>query len=129
MTRVKRGSVARKRRNKILKWNKGFQGSHSKTFRAANQQAIKALCYGYIDRRKRKINFRRLWIRRINASSRSYGVNYNQFIYGLKQSSILLNRKVISQLSILDPVSFKKLLFCIKDKTVTSNPATQQSVN
>lgn len=112
MTRVKRGSVARKRRNKILKSNKGYQGSHSNTFRTANQQAMKALCYGYIDRRKRKITFRRLWIRRINAASRYYGkgVTYNKFIHYLKHSSILLNRKVLSQLSIFTPDVFRMLL-------------------
>ena len=110
MTRVKRGAVARKRRRKILKITKGFQGSHSTLFRTANQQAMKAYRYSYIDRRKRKINFRRLWIRRINASSRAYGLSYSQFIYGLKKSKILLNRKVLAQLAILDPSSFKKVL-------------------
>jgi large subunit ribosomal protein L20 len=109
MTRVKRGAVARKRRRKILKINKGFQGSHSTLFRSANQQTMKAFRYAYIDRRKRKIYFRRLWIRRINASSRSYGLSYNQFIYGLKKSKILLNRKVLAQLAVLDPLSFKKI--------------------
>jgi large subunit ribosomal protein L20 len=109
MTRVKRGAVARKRRRKILKINKGFQGSHSTIFRAANQQMMKALRYAYVDRRKRKIHFRRLWIRRINASSRAYGLSYNQFIYGLKKSKILLNRKVLAQIAVLDPLSFKKI--------------------
>jgi large subunit ribosomal protein L20 len=110
MTRVKRGSVARKRRRKILKFNKGFKGSHSTLFRTANQQAMKALRYAYIDRRNRKREFRKLWIRRINASSRSYGLSYSQFIYGLKKSKILLNRKVLAQIGVLDPISFKQIL-------------------
>jgi large subunit ribosomal protein L20 len=111
MTRVKRGAVARKRRRKILlKITKGFQGSHSTLFRTANQQAMKALRYTYIDRRKKKIQFRRLWIRRINASSRVYGLSYSQFIYGLKKLNIFLNRKVLAQLAILDPPSFKKIV-------------------
>jgi large subunit ribosomal protein L20 len=70
---------------------------------------MKALRTSYIDRRKKKMQFRRLWIRRINASSRIYGFNYSQFIYKLKELKILLNRKVLAQLAILDPVSFKKL--------------------
>ena len=116
MTRVKRGAVARKRRRKILKINKGFQGSHSTIFRSANQQTMKALRYAYVDRRKRKIHFRQLWIRRINASSRAYGLSYNQFIYGLKKSKILLNRKVLAQLAVLDPLSFKKIFDMVLSK-------------
>jgi len=110
MTRVKRGAVAKNRRRRILKLNKGYRGSHSTLFRTANQQAMKALRYSYIDRRKRKINFRQLWIRRINASSRIYGLNYSQLIYGLKIAKIDLNRKVLAQLAILDPDSFKKIV-------------------
>jgi|TARA_B110000259_G_scaffold111257_1_gene127122 large subunit ribosomal protein L20 len=110
MTRVKRGAVAKNRRRRILKLNKGYRGSHSTLFRTANQQAMKALRYSYIDRRKRKINFRQLWIRRINASSRTYGLNYSQLIYGLKIAKIDLNRKVLAQLAILDPDSFKKIV-------------------
>nr|ANA56997.1 ribosomal protein L20 [Pyramimonas parkeae] len=110
MTRVKRGAVARNRRRRILKLTKGFQGSHSTLFRTANQQAMKALKYSYVDRRKRKIAFRQLWIRRINASSRMYGLNYSQLIYGLKKAKIDLNRKVLAQLAILDPDSFKKII-------------------
>lgn len=110
MTRVKRGAVAKNRRRRILKLNKGYRGSHSTLFRTANQQAMKALRYSYIDRRKRKINFRQLWIRRINASSRAYGLNYSQLIYGLKIAKIDLNRKVLAQLAILDPKSFKQII-------------------
>lgn len=110
MTRVKRGAVARNRRRRIFKLTKGFRGSHSTLFRTANQQAMKALRYSYVDRRKRKIRFRQLWIRRINASSRTYGLNYSQFIYGLKKANIDLNRKVLAQLAILDPNTFKKII-------------------
>jgi large subunit ribosomal protein L20 len=110
MTRVKRGAVARKRRRRILKLNKGYVGSHSSLFRTANQQNLKALRYSYIDRRKRKIEFRQLWIRRINASARLYGVNYSQLIHYFKQTNIELNRKVLAQLAILDPSSFKVLM-------------------
>ena len=85
MTRVKRGNVARKRRKKILKLAKGFRGSHSTLFRTANQQVMKALRNSYRDRRKRKRDFRRLWITRINAAVRQHGMSYSQFIGKMKK--------------------------------------------
>lgn len=106
MTRVKRGSVARKRRKKILKLAKGFRGSHSKLFRVAKQQVFKALKYSYIGRKNKKRDYRRLWIIRINASVRTYKINYSQFIYYLKKSNIALNRKILAQLSIIDKNAF-----------------------
>jgi large subunit ribosomal protein L20 len=109
MTRVKRGAVAKKRRKSILKKAKGFQGSHSNLFRIANQQVMKALKYKYVGRRNRKREFRTIWIRRINACSRYYKINYSQFIYNLKTNQILLNRKILSQLSILDVESFQQI--------------------
>ena len=109
MTRVKRGSVAIKRRKKVLKVTKGYRGAHSNLFRTANQQAMKALRYNYRDRRNRKRQFRSLWIRRINAVSRFYGIKYSQCMSKLKKSKIFLNRKVLSQLSILDPSSMAQI--------------------
>jgi large subunit ribosomal protein L20 len=91
MARVKRGNVARKRRNKILKLAKGFRGSHSKLFRTANQQVMKALRYAYRHRRNRKRDFRRLWTTRINAAARLHGVSYSQLTGQLKKANIDLN--------------------------------------
>ncbi len=110
MTRVKRGNVARKRRKKVLKLAKGFMGSHSKLFRNANQQVMKALRYAYADRRKKKRDFRRLWIARINAAVRAQGLSYSQFMGLLKHTDIQLNRKMLSQLAILDPAVFDKIV-------------------
>ncbi|MCT7970499.1 50S ribosomal protein L20 [Laspinema olomoucense] len=110
MTRVKRGNVARNRRKKILKMAKGFRGSHSKLFRTANQQVMKALRNSYRDRRNRKRDFRRLWIARINAASRLHGMSYSQLIGNLKKANIQLNRKMLSQMAILDPASFAKVV-------------------
>lgn len=110
MTRVKRGNVARKRRKKILKMAKGFRGSHSKLFRTANQQVMKALRNAYRDRKKRKRDFRRLWITRINAAARINGVSYSQLIGLLKKADIQLNRKMLAQLAVLDPTSFNKVV-------------------
>ncbi len=109
MTRVKRGNVARKRRNKVLKLAKGFRGSHSTLFRTANQQVMKALRSAYRDRKKKKRDFRRLWIARINAASRQHGLSYSQLIGNLKKANVNLNRKMLSQLAILDPASFGKV--------------------
>jgi large subunit ribosomal protein L20 len=110
MARVKRGNVARKRRNKILKLAKGFRGSHSKLFRTANQRVMKALTNAYRDRRKKKRDFRRLWIARINAAVRPHGLSYSRFIGALKKSEISLNRKMLSQMAILDPAAFKSVV-------------------
>ncbi|PMB16675.1 50S ribosomal protein L20 [Fischerella thermalis CCMEE 5282] len=109
MTRVKRGNVARKRRKKILKLAKGFCGSHSTLFRTANQQVMKALRSAYRDRKRRKRDFRRLWITRINAAVRQHGMSYSQFIGNLKKANIQLNRKMLAQMAVLDPTSFAKV--------------------
>lgn len=110
MTRVKRGNVARKRRKKILKITQGFRGSSSVLFRTANQQKMKALKYSYRDRNQRKREFRNIWITRMNAAVRFYGVSYSEFINGLKTSNIFLNRKILSQLAIRDGDSFQQLV-------------------
>lgn len=113
MSRVKRGNVARKRRKKIFNITKGFKGSHSKLFRTANQQAMKALRYAYCDRGRKKRDFRRLWINRLNAGVRQYGLSYSKFIYKLKNNNIILNRKVLSQILIFDEKAFSELIFQI----------------
>jgi large subunit ribosomal protein L20 len=110
MSRVKRGNVARKRRKKILKLAKGFRGSHSKLFRTANQQVMKALRNAYRDRRKRKRDFRRLWITRINAAARMNGLSYSKLTHQLKQAEIGLNRKMLAQLAMVDPQAFEKVV-------------------
>ncbi len=110
MARVKRGNVARKRRKKILKLAKGYRGSHGRLFRTANQQVMKALRNAYRDRRRRKRDFRRLWIARINAAARMNGTTYSQLIGSLKKADIQLNRKVLAQLAIIDPDTFAKVV-------------------
>jgi large subunit ribosomal protein L20 len=114
MTRVKRGNVARKRRKKILKLAKGFRGSHSKLFRTANQQVMKALRNAYRDRRKKKRDFRRLWIVRINAAARLQGISYSVLTGKLKKADIEINRKMLSQLAVLDPEAFNQVVAVAK---------------
>lgn len=110
MTRVKRGSVAKQRRRKIFKITKGFQGSQSKLFRTANQQALKAMKYSYFDRKKKKRFIKSIWIRRINAVSRIKGLSYNIFINKLKANNILLNKKILSEIIINDYKTIATLL-------------------
>ena len=109
MARVKRGNVARKRRNKILRLAKGFRGGNGTLFRTANQRVMKALCNAYWDRRRRKRDFRRLWISRINAAARLNGLSYSKFIGGLKKADIRINRKMLAQLAITDPKTFTNI--------------------
>ena len=110
MVRVKRGNVARKRRKKILSLASGYRGAHSILFRVANQQVMKALRYSYIGRKKKKRIFRRIWISRINAASRLNGISYSKLINRFKKSNIDLNRKMLSQIAILDASTFKSLI-------------------
>jgi large subunit ribosomal protein L20 len=109
MTRVKRGSVARKRRDKILNLAKGFRGSHSKLFQTSNQQVMKSLKYSYADRRKKKNQFKKLWIQRINAATRLINLPYSKFIAKLKMSKINLNKKILSKITLIDIKTFSTL--------------------
>lgn len=110
MVRVKRGNVARKRRKKILGLASGYRGAHSRLFRVANQQVMKSLKYSYIGRKQKKRIFRRIWISRINAASRLNGITYSQLIYKFKKANIDINRKMLSQIAILDASTFKSLI-------------------
>ena len=110
MVRIKRGNVARKRRKKIFSVAKGFRGAHSKLFRIANEQVMKALRYGYIGRKRKKRDFRRLWITSINAASRMHGTNYSSLISKLKVSQISINRKMLAQMAVNDMDSFATLV-------------------
>ena len=110
MVRIKRGNVARKRRKKILSLAKGYQGAHSRLFRIANQQVMKALRYSYVGRKQKKRIFRKIWISRINAASRLNGTSYSRLIHKFKKSNIDLNRKMLSQISVLDKSTFKSLV-------------------
>jgi len=110
MVRVKRGNVARKRRKKVLALASGYRGAHSVLFRVANQQVMKALRYSYVGRKQKKRIFRRIWISRINAASRLNGISYSQLIHKLKKSNIDINRKILSQIAVLDASTFKSLV-------------------
>jgi len=109
MPRIKRGVAARRRHKKILKMAKGYRGSKSKLFRVAKQQVMKSGQYAYIHRRLKKRDFRKLWIARINAAARINGTTYSRMVHGLKVAGVDINRKMLAELAVKDPVSFTKL--------------------
>jgi large subunit ribosomal protein L20 len=115
MTRTKRGRVARKYRKKVLALAKGAIGSNFRLFRIAKQHTIKAIVYAYRGSRERKRQNRSCWLIRLNAEVRLYNWKYSSFFYYLRKKKCLLNRKVLAQLAIYDPVSFQNLmcLLCI----------------
>ena len=110
MARVKRGVVARRRHNKVLKQAKGYYGARRKVFRVAKQAVIKAGQYAYRDRRAKKRTFRRLWIARINAAARLNGMTYSRFISGLNKAGIQVDRKVLSDVAIHDSAAFAAIV-------------------
>jgi len=110
MPRVTRGFKARRRRNKILKQARGFRGGKSRLFKTATEAVSRALCYSYRDRRTKKRGFRRLWIIRIGAAAKMNGTNYSRLIAGLKNADIELDRKVLSNLAIVDPHAFSEVV-------------------
>ena len=109
MPRAVNGTVSRRRRKKILKMAKGYRSVRSTAFRKAREAVEHGLSYAYRDRKNRKREFRRLWIARINAAVRAEGMNYSQFMYGLKKADIQLDRKVLSDLAINNQETFKSL--------------------
>ena len=110
MSRVTRGYKARRRRNKVLKMAKGYRGGKHRLFRTATEAVDRALCFAYRDRRTKKRNFRRLWITRITAAAKMNGTSYSKLINGLKKSGIELDRKVLSNLAIVDPNAFTEVV-------------------
>jgi large subunit ribosomal protein L20 len=106
MPRVTRGFKARRRRNKVLSLAKGFRGGKHRLFKTAAEAVDRALCYAYRDRRVKKREFRQLWIARINAAAKQNGISYSRLISGLSKNSIELDRKVLSNLAIVDPNAF-----------------------
>ena len=110
MARVKGAMHTRKRRKKILKLAKGYRGAKSKLFKTANQAVMKSLTYAYRDRKRKKRNFRQLWIARINAAARMNGISYSKFMNGLKKNGIEINRKMLAEIAVSDPAAFTKLV-------------------
>jgi large subunit ribosomal protein L20 len=110
MTRVKRGVTARARHKKVLKLTKGHYGARHLLFKTANESLMHAQVYAYRDRRRRKRDFRRLWITRINAGSRQHGLSYSRFIHGMKLADVRLDRKILADLVVREPKAFEAVV-------------------
>lgn len=115
MPRVKSGVTAHRRHKKILKLAKGYRGAKSKQFKKANETVMKALYYARRDRRKKKGEFRRLWIARINAAARQNGISYSRFIAGLTKANVEINRKMLADIAVNDEKAFKELVKVAQD--------------
>ena len=116
MPRVKGGTVTHRRHKKILALTKGHRASKHKLFRRANESMLKSLSYAYAHRRERKGDMRRLWIMRVNAASRANGLTYSQFIDGLRQSGVAINRKMLADMSVKQPEAFSRLANAARSK-------------
>jgi large subunit ribosomal protein L20 len=110
MARVKRGVTSHKRHKKLLNRAEGRRGTRSKLIRPAREALIHALVYAYRDRRSRKRDMRRLWIERINAASRQHGVPYGRFIAGLKSAGVEVDRKILADMAVREPVAFAAMV-------------------
>ncbi len=115
MARVKRGVTAHAKHKKVLKQAKGFSGRRKNTIRIAKQAVEKANQYAFRDRKRKKRTFRALWIQRLNAAVRPFGLTYSRFIDGLNKSGLVIDRKVLSDLAIHEPAAFEAIVGKVKD--------------
>src|SRR3982751_5765351 len=120
MPRVKRGTVRRAKRKKLLGLAKGYFANKSKLYRAAKESVDTALKYAFVGRRRKKRDFRRLWVIRINAAARDNGLTYGQLINGLKRAGVTLDRKSLSELAVSSPPAFARLVEQAKSATKTA---------
>ncbi|MTD43415.1 50S ribosomal protein L20 [Conexibacter sp. W3-3-2] len=120
MTRVKRSLHAKKKRRSTLERAKGFRGEANSNYKRAKEAVMKADAYAYRDRRNRKRDFRRLWITRINAAARLEGMTYGQFIHGLKLAEIELDRKVLADIAVRDPETFKRFVAAAREASAAA---------
>jgi large subunit ribosomal protein L20 len=123
MPRSKNGTRRRDRRHKIMKLAKGYWGGRSRLFKTAKEAVMKALASSYRDRKRKKGDFRRLWIARISAAVRPQGITYSQFIHGLTIAEVGLNRKALSNMAIEDPAAFKAIVDRAKEALASAAPA------
>src|SRR3954447_26937672 len=124
MTRVKRSVHARKKRREVLERAKGFRGEANSSYRRAKEAVMKADAYAYRDRRNRKRDFRRLWITRINAAARAEGMTYATFIHGLQLAGVELDRKVLADIAVRDPETFRRFAERPREAAASAERAT-----
>jgi len=114
--RIKRGVTSHKRHKKVLAMTKGHSATRHSLYKRAKESMLHALSYAYAHRRDRKGDMRRLWILRVSAASRAQGLSYGQFIYGLKQAGVEVNRKVLADMAVREPDAFASLVTMAKGK-------------
>ncbi|MBD3273312.1 50S ribosomal protein L20 [Candidatus Dependentiae bacterium] len=114
MSRIKRGTITKKRHKRLLKQTKGYWGQRKNVFRRAKETLLRALEYSFIGRKLKKRDFRSLFISRINAACKKNGISYSKFINSLKSLNIKLNRKMLSQMAIFEPKAFSQLVDMVK---------------
>jgi len=129
MTRVKRGKTHLKRRKKILKQTKGYKWGRKSKIKLAKTALLKAGAYAWRDRRAKKRAFRRLWLIKINAACRTYGLSYSKFIHLLKTKNIEIDRKILSQIAENYPETFEKIINFIQEKGEQSSEKTEPKEN
>ena len=125
MARVKRAVNAHKKRRVVLEQASGYRGQRSRLYRKAKEQVTHSLVYAYRDRKKRKGDFRQLWIQRINAAARQNGMTYNRFISGLKAAGVEVDRKVLADLAVNDAAAFTALVALAKAAAPATGTATE----
>ncbi|HEX6920220.1 MAG TPA: 50S ribosomal protein L20 [Actinomycetes bacterium] len=123
MARVKRAVNAHKKRRVVLERASGYRGQRSRLYRKAKEQMLHSMTYAYRDRKKRKGDFRQLWIQRINAAARANGMTYNRFIQGIKAAGVEVDRKVLADMAVNDPTAFAALVQVAKAAVPASTPA------
>jgi large subunit ribosomal protein L20 len=119
MTRVKRSVHARKKRRATLELAKGYRGEAHSSYKRAKEAVMKADSYAYRDRRNRKRDFRRLWITRINAGARQNGMSYSEFMHGMRLAGIDLDRKVLADIAVRDPETFRRFAESAREASAT----------
>lgn len=122
MARVKRGVNAAKKRRAVLQRASGYRGSRGRLLRSAHEQVLHSGRYAYNDRRKRKGDFRKLWITRINAAARAHGLSYNRFMNGLKLAEVEVDRRILSDIAVRDPKAFGALVEVAKTRLAAEHP-------
>jgi large subunit ribosomal protein L20 len=123
MPRVKRGTVRRAKRKKLLSLAKGYYANKSKLYRAAKESVDTALKYAFVGRRRKKRDFRRLWVVRINAAAREHGLTYSQLMAGLKTAGVALDRRSLADLAVSSPAAFGSLVDQVKRSANPGAPA------
>lgn len=127
MARIKYGKTTRSRRKRWIKRAKGYYGLKKSSYKKAHEQVVRSMAYAFVGRKEKKRDFRQLWITRINAAVRPYGLSYSHFMHGLKTANVDINRKMLSELAITSPKEFEKVVNMVQ--TTLNHPVTHLEIH